>query len=342
MTVGIVGAAGYSGEVLVERLAAHPRVRLELVTSRQHAGKPVAEVLPRLRGRLTGLRFAAAGPEEVAAAGLDLVFLALPHGAAATYARPLVAAGVRTIDLSADFRLSDPARYEAFYGSAHPAPELLAEARFVLPELTPPDWRGATLIAAPGCYPTSILVPLGPLYAAGLLPPRGVVINSYSGVSGAGKKAEELYLYCERSGSLRPYGIPRHRHLSEIEEQLSALAGAEVVVQFSPHLAPVPRGIMTTIVAPAPDGADAGPVREAWERAYGGRPFVGLLPQGVFPDSRHVVGTNRVDLAVTHDPRTGNLVINATLDNLLKGASGQAIQIMNLWHGFEETEGLLP
>ncbi|MFM8618555.1 MAG: N-acetyl-gamma-glutamyl-phosphate reductase [Opitutaceae bacterium] len=340
MKVGIVGASGYSGEVLVRLLLHHPRVTLAAVTSRSQAGKPLAAVIPAVRGADRGLTFTDSDPAALAAGDIDLFFLALPHGAAASYASALAAAGKRVIDLSADFRIADLATYEKYYGRHH-APELLPHARFVLPELTPPAWRQeARVVAAPGCYPTSILVPLVPLLRAGVVSREHIVVNSCSGVSGAGKKAEETYLFCERAESMKAYGLVKHRHLAEIEEQLAVLAGARTAIQFNPHLAPMRRGIATTITVPAAPGATIERAYAAWREAYAGRPFVQVLASGETPDTAHVTGTNRVDVSAVHDPRTGNFVITSAEDNLMKGASGQAVQIMNLWCGFDETSGL--
>ncbi len=341
MKVGIVGASGYSGEVLVKLLLGHPRVTLAAVTSRSQAGKALATVIPSVRGADQGLKFTDSDPAALAAGDIDLFFLALPHGAAATYAKALVAAGKRVIDLSADFRIADLATYQKYYGEHH-APDLLPSARFVLPELTAPGWKSEVkLVAAPGCYPTSILVPLVPLLKAGVVTREHIVVNSYSGVSGAGKKAEEMYLYVERAESIKAYGLVKHRHLAEVEEQLALLTGAKTIIQFNPHLAPMRRGIATTITVPAAKGATIEQLYAAWNGTYGGRPFVQVLPTGETPDTAHVVGTNRVDMSAVLDPRTGNFVITAAEDNLVKGASGQAVQIMNLWCGFEETAGLV-
>ena len=343
LTVGIVGASGYTGEELVRVLARHPRVRLAEVCSRSLAGKAVADEMPRLRGVVDpALTFTASSPEACAASSTEAWFLALPHGVAAEYARPLVAAGKRVLDLSADFRLSDTAVYRKYYGHEHPAPELLAKARYVVPELEPTEaWKGVPLLACPGCYPTSVQLPLVPLLRAGLLRPEPgrLVINSYSGVSGAGKKAEAAYLFCERDGSAKAYGLPNHRHVAEIEEQLSRAAGAPVVVQFNPHLAPMHRGIATTVTVPAP-GVTAAQVEACWREAFAGRPFVQVLRSGDFPDTAHVAGSNRAALSAVADPRTGNLVITSVIDNLLKGAGGQAVQLLNLAQGWPEAEGL--
>ena len=340
MKVGIVGAAGYGGELLVRLLLGHPNVELAAVTSRSHAGKPLSQVIPALRGVDRGLVFVSSDPDALAAMDVPLWFLALPHGAAAEFARVLVAAGRRVIDLSADFRIADLATYEKYYGRHH-APELLPVARFVLPELSDKSWRDEVkLVAAPGCYPTSILVPLVPLVRDGVVSREHIVANSFSGVSGAGKKAEEMYLFVERAESAKAYGLVKHRHLAEIEEQLALHSGAPVTIQFNPHLAPMRRGIATTITVPAAK-ASIEALYDSWKSAYSGRPFVQILDSGSTPDTAHVVGTNRVDMSAVLDPRTGNFVITSAEDNLVKGASGQAVQIMNLWFGFGETAGLV-
>jgi N-acetyl-gamma-glutamyl-phosphate reductase len=341
MKVGVIGASGYSGELLVKLLLNHPHATLAAVTSRSHAGKPLAQIIPTLRGVDKGLRFVDSDAAALAQGDIDLFFLALPHGAAAEFAKVLVAAGKRVIDLSADFRIADLATYEKYYGKHH-APELLASARFVLPELTPPNWKTeAKLVASPGCYPTSILVPLVPLLKSGVVSREHIVANSYSGVSGAGKKVDEMYLYVERAESIKAYGLVKHRHLAEIEEQIALRTGTPVVIQFNPHLAPMRRGIATTITVPAAAGATIDSLYSAWSEAYANRSFVQTLPSGETPDTAHVVGTNRVDMSAVFDPRTKNFVITSAVDNVVKGASGQAVQIMNLWCGFPETAGLI-
>ena len=342
MNVGVVGASGYSGEVLVKLLLGHPQVKLTAVTSRQHAGKPVAQLIPALRGTAAEqLKFIDSDAAALAARqDIDLWFLAVPHGAAAELAKILVPAGKRVIDLSADFRIESLATYQKYYG-AHHAPELLPLARFVIPEITPAGWtREVKLVASPGCYPTSILVPLVPLLKAGLVSRQHIVVNSFSGVSGAGKKAEEHYLFVERAESAKAYGLTKHRHLAEIEEQLELRTGGPTVIQFNPHLAPMRCGIATTITVPAAAGATTDALYAAWRSAYANRPFVTLLPTGETPDTAHTLQTNRIDMSAVHDPRTGNFVITSALDNLYKGNSGQAVQSMNLWCGFPETAGL--
>jgi len=239
-TVGIVGASGYSGEMLVRLLARHPHVAAMVVASRTHAGQRLDAVLPALRGRVGDTCFVASEPDALAARDdVDCWFLALPHGVAAEFALPLVAAGRQVIDLSADFRLNNAASYATWYGAAHPAPEWLARTPYVLPEFSANGWQESRLIAAPGCYPTSILLPLLPLIRDQLVDANRIVIHSMSGVSGAGKKATAFYSFCERTNSVTAYGMAHHRHLAEIEEQLSAVAGAPIIVQFTPHLIPV-------------------------------------------------------------------------------------------------------
>ncbi len=343
MNVGIAGASGYSGLELIRLLARHPHAHLSRVTSRTLAGTPVADALPSLRGRVDpALAFTESDPAAMAAeASVDWWFLALPHGVAVQFAKPLVQAGRRVIDLSADFRLNSPELYAACYGKAHPEPELLRQAPYVIPELHPlADWKDAPLIACPGCYPTSLLLPLVPLLRDDILDGAGIVANSFSGVSGAGKKVDEAFIFCERNESAKAYGLVSHRHLSEIEEQLSAARGAPVIIQFNPHLAPMNRGIASTITVPA-NGQSIDAVYAAWRTVYAASPFVHLLPTGTFPDTAHLSGTNRAELAAVHDPRTGNFLLTSAEDNLLKGASGQALQIFNLACGFEETAGLV-
>lgn len=340
MNAAVIGASGYSGEELVRLLSRHPNVTLAAVTSRSLAGKPVADVMPALRHLVGELEFTHSDPVELAARDdLDVFFLALPHGVASEYADPLFQAGKTVIDLSADFRLKSTAVYEQYYGQAHPAPHLLAAAPYVIPELADDQWKSASLIACPGCYPTSVQLPLVPLLKQGIVKPAGIVINSYSGVSGAGRTVAEDFIYCERNESMKGYGMPMHRHLSEIEEQLEKAAFADCIVQFNPHLAPMSRGISTTIVAKA--NGSLGNLYASWNATFAGKPFVNVLPSGSYPDTKHVTGTNRADISAVYDQRTDNFVITSVIDNLLKGASGQAVQLLNLKFGFAETAGLL-
>lgn len=348
--VGIVGAAGYSGEELVRRVLLHPYTELSAITSRQYAGKSLAEVFPKFAHfpKAEELSFIAPDIDALVEA-CEIVFLALPHGVAAEFAGPLFEKGVKVIDLSADFRLEDAEVYKEFYGHDHPAPELLTKSIYGMPEVHREKIADATLIASPGCYPTSIILPVLPLLKAGLIRSTGIIADSHSGVSGAGRKADVGYLYVECNESIRPYGIPKHRHLSEIEQELSKAAGEQVVIQFTPHLAPVNRGILTTLyLAPtkkfktqAEVDALNEEIRSCYERAYYEEPFVRVLKDNALPDTKNVVGTNMLELAWRLDPRTGRLVVMSAEDNLVKGASGQAMQSLNILCGYPETTGLM-
>jgi N-acetyl-gamma-glutamyl-phosphate reductase len=342
LNIGVVGASGYSGIELLRLLLQHPGVRLAAVTSRQYAGRRISAVFPRFRGHpvADGLDFTAPDPEGLAALEVDLWFLALPHGVAAEYAVPLLAAGRRVIDLSADFRLRDAEVYREFYDHPHPAPELLAEAIYGLPEVRGAAIRKARLVASPGCYPTSVLLPLLPLLRAGLLDPNTISITSLSGASGAGRKESLPMLFCEVNESVRAYGVPKHRHLSEIEQELSLAAGQTVRVTFVPHLIPVTAGIATTTVAATRPGCDAAAVESVLADAYRAAPFVRLLGHGGCPDTRNVTATNFIDIGWTLDLRTHRLILLSAEDNLCKGAASQAIQSMNLMAGLEESAGL--
>lgn len=348
--VAIVGASGYSGEELVRLLLGHPHADLVAVTSRPNAGQTLAQVFPKFAGHPKSrvLRFSA--PEVPAlAAAARCVFLALPHGVAAEYAVPLLEQGCTVIDLSADFRLRSAATYQEFYGHPHPAPKLLETAVYGLPEFHRAAIRGARLVASPGCYPTSILLPTVPLLRAGLIRSGGIIANSMSGVTGAGRKAEPDYLFCECNESVRPYGVPKHRHLSEIEEQLALAAGETVTIQFTPHLVPINRGILTTLYlaptaefrTPAETAALGERIAACYREAYGAEPFIHLLVGKALPDTKNVAGTNMVEIAWRLDPRTGRLVVMCAEDNIVKGAGGQAVQSFNILCGFPETAGLV-
>jgi N-acetyl-gamma-glutamyl-phosphate reductase len=340
--VAIVGASGYSGEELVRLLVSHPKVELVAVTSRQLAGQPLGSVFPKLAGMPNaGLKFIASEVSEIVKSGATLAFLALPHGLAHEFAAPLLRAGLRVIDLSADFRIKNTEVYADFYGAAHPEPALAHESIYGLVEVYRQQLRDAKLVACPGCYPTSILLPLIPLLRAGMLRLDSIQVCSMSGVSGAGRNAKVEYLYAECNESVRAYGVPLHRHLAEIEQELSLAAGESVRISFTPHLIPVTRGIHTTIYAMPREGVDPEGVRAVLEAAYGAARFVRLLGGTALPETRFVTGTNFIDIAWRWDPRTGRLSLFSAEDNLLKGASGQAVQCMNVVHGWGEECGLL-
>lgn len=342
MKACIIGASGYTGRELVKLLLAHPRIELSVITSRSLAGESVEKIIPQVVGFAHGLSFSNPSVEELCIRqDLDIFFLALPHGTAARYAISLLEANKKIIDLSADFRLNSPKTYKEFYGGDHPAKVLLKTAQYGLPELYDLSWEKSKLIASPGCYPTSIIVPLAPLLRNDLLSCKDIVVNSMSGISGAGRNASEKLLYCERNENASAYGLPKHRHLSEIEEQLSHFADQPVILSFHPHLAPMNRGICTTISIPANGQTEISKIYEVWDHLYGECPFVHVLPTGCFPEVAQVVGTNRVDISAHYDVRTQRVVVCSSEDNLIKGAGGQAIQSMNVCEGFEETTGLL-
>ena len=343
--VAVVGASGYTGQELLRVLVTHPFVELVSVTSRQEAGKLLEEVFPRLAGAkgAHGVRFVEPDVEGIVKSGATTAFLALPHGVASEYAVPLLEAGLKVIDLSADYRLRSPEVYEEFYGAPHPAPELLEQAVFGLPEFYRSEIKTAQLVASPGCYPTSILIPLVPLLKSGLVDSEGITVSSLSGVSGAGKKADPSLLFAEVNESLRAYGAPKHRHLSEIEQELSFAAGSTVVISFVPHLMPVTAGIATTIFCSFQGEASdiSEKVAEVYETAYFRSPFVRVRGEGAFADTKHVVRTNFVDVGWVVDSRTGKLILSSAEDNLGKGAATQALQSFNLMHEYDETCGLL-
>jgi N-acetyl-gamma-glutamyl-phosphate reductase len=348
--VAIVGASGYSGEELVRLLLNHPHADLTAVTSRQSAGQTVAQVFPKFAShpKSKTLRFTEPNAELLAKQA-EFVFLALPHGVAAEYAIPLLQHGCIVIDLSADFRLKSAEIYKEFYAHDHPAPELLKKSVYGLPEVYRSQIKDALLIASPGCYPTSVLLPTLPLLRAGLIQPQGIIADSLSGVSGAGRKAEADYLFCECNESVRPYAVPKHRHLSEIEEQLSLAAGTGVTIQFTPHLIPVNRGILTTLYfTPTRSCASLDEMTAlsleivaCYQEAYAKEPFVRVLEGKALPDTKNVVGTNVIEIGWRLDPRTGRLIVMSAEDNIVKGASGQAVQSLNILCGWPETAGLL-
>lgn len=341
--VAVIGASGYSGIELLRLLLRHPQAQLVAVTSRALAGKALSAEFPRFRGIGVAdkLTFSAPDPAAVHQAGAEIAFLALPHGVSVEYAKPLLSLGLKVIDLSADFRLHDAAVYKEFYAHEHPASDLLAEAVYALPEVRAEEIKRARLIACPGCYPTSILLPLVPLFKAGLLSRDPLAVSSMSGATGAGRKESLPLLFCEVTGSLRSYSVPVHRHLSEVRQELGAAAGFPVSLSFVPHLVPVYAGICTTIFANLATGVTIELVENALFAAYADQPFVRLLGRNESPDTKNVAGTNFIDIGWAWDSRANRLILLSAEDNIGKGASGQAVQNMNLICGFEPTTGLL-
>jgi N-acetyl-gamma-glutamyl-phosphate reductase len=338
--VGIVGGTGYTGVELLRLLAQHPEVELSVITSRQETGVPVADMFPSLRGRVT---LAFSDPAKAPLTGCDVVFFATPHGVAMAQARELLAAGVKVIDLAADFRLKDTALFEQWYKMPHSCPDILAEAVYGLPEVNREAIRRARVVGLPGCYPTSVQLGLLPLLepAAGdLVEFDTLIADSKSGVSGAGRKAEVGTLLAEASDNFKAYGVTGHRHHPEIVQGLQAIAGRPVTLVFTPHLVPMIRGIHSTLYARIRPGARDTDFQALFERRFAGEPFVDVMPRGSMPETRSVRASNTVRIAV-HRPQGGDtLVILVVEDNLVKGASGQGVQVMNLMFGLPETSGL--
>ncbi|MCA1963766.1 MAG: N-acetyl-gamma-glutamyl-phosphate reductase [Prosthecobacter sp.] len=341
--VAVLGASGYSGIELLRLLLLHPRAELVAVTSRALAGKALSAEFPRFRGVGVAdrLHFMPPDVQKLKETGATVAFLALPHGVSVEYAQGLLEAGIKVIDLSADFRLRSAELYQEFYDHPHPAPHLLAEAVYALPEVRAEEIRRARLIACPGCYPTSILVPLIPLLKAGLLSESPIAISSMSGASGAGRKESVPLLFCEVQNSLRSYSVPKHRHVSEIGQELEIAAGRRVPFSFVPHLVPCYSGICTTIFARLQPGVQPAQVGQALSAAYQDQVFVRLLGQNQCPDTKNVTGTNFIDVGWAYDERAGQVILMSAEDNIGKGASSQAVQNFNLIHGFEPTAGLL-
>jgi N-acetyl-gamma-glutamyl-phosphate reductase len=335
--VAIVGASGYTGVELARLLVAHPKVKITCLTSRQHAGVPFSEVFPSMRGVLDLV----CDPVDIdlICSKADLIFTALPHKTAMEVVPSLLSAGKRVIDLSADYRLSDAQTYASWY-QPHTSPHLLNEAVYGLPELYREGISKARLIANPGCYPTSVALALAPLLAKNLVDADTLIIDSKSGVSGAGRVAKQGSLYCEVNESFKAYGVATHRHTPEIEQTLSALADKKVTVSFTPHLLPVNRGILTTCYATLTPFAPIESVLSVFDEFYAEEKFVRVLPSGQLPDVGFVRGSNYCDIGVVTDNRTGRVIIVSAIDNLVKGAAGQAVQNMNILLGCHETTGL--
>jgi N-acetyl-gamma-glutamyl-phosphate reductase len=338
--VAVVGASGYTGAELVRLLVCHPAAQISAMTADRKAGQNLGDVFPHLASAaknagLPGL----VSIDAVDWNDIDVAFLGLPHGTTQSVALALPG-HLKIIDLSADFRLSDPAAYAQWYGHPHQAPELQGEAVYGLTELARSRIAGARLVACPGCYPTSALLPLIPLIEAGLVDTGDIIIDAKSGVSGAGRAAKEATLFAEVAEGIHAYGIATHRHAPEIEQGLSAACGSDVVVNFTPHLMPMNRGILSTLYLRLANGATAEQARAALAERYAAEPFVRIVPEGVAPATRHVRGSNHCLIGVFADRLPGRVIVLSVIDNLVKGASGQAVQNMNLVCGLPETTGL--
>jgi len=338
LKAGIVGGTGYTGVELLRLLAQHPHVELKAITSRKEAGTPVAAMFPSLRGRV---ELAFSEPNADALRGCDAVFFATPNGVAMGEARALLDSGARVIDLSADFRIKDPAEWERWYQMKHAAPELIADAVYGLPELNRERIRGARLVANPGCYPTAIQLGFLPLVEAGAIDLDHLIADAKSGVSGAGRKAELQLSFSEASDNFMAYNLPGHRHWPEIRQGLAQAARREIGLVFTAHLTPIIRGIHATLYGRITKEVD---FQALFEKRYAGEPFVDIMPAGSHPDTRSVRAANVCRIAVHRPPesskRADTLVVLSVIDNLVKGASGQAVQNMNLMFGLPEAAGL--
>ena len=332
--VGIVGGTGYTGVELLRLLAIHPNAELTVITSRGEAGMPVADMFPSLRGYVD-LKFS--DPAQVDLSICDVVFFATPNGIAMQQTRELLAKNVRVIDLAADFRIKDVVTWEKWYGMTHACPDLIAEAVYGLPEINRAQIRDARLVANPGCYPTAVQLGFMPLLEAGVIDPTYLIADAKSGVSGAGRKAEVHALLAEAGDNFKAYGVAGHRHLPEISQGLTAMANAQVGLTFTPHLLPMIRGIHATLYAKLTKAVD---LQKLFEDRYNKEAFVDVLPSGSHPETRSVRGSNQCRIAV-HQPQGSNtVVILSVIDNLVKGAAGQAVQNMNIMFGLSEGLGL--
>jgi N-acetyl-gamma-glutamyl-phosphate reductase len=332
--VGIVGGTGYTGVELLRLVAQHPQCTLSVITSRKEAGMPVADMFPNLRGHVS---LAFSEPSREALSKCDVVFFATPNGVAMNEARALYDAGVRLIDIAADFRLKDIALWEQWYKMKHACPELVAEAVYGLPEVNRERIRRARIVANPGCYPTAVQLGFLPLVESGSVDVDHLIADAKSGVSGAGRTAEVHTLLAEASDNFKAYGVSGHRHLPEIVQGLATMADRPVKLVFTPHLTPMIRGIHATLYARLTRATD---LQALYERRYATEPFVDVLPAGSHPDTRSVRGANVCRIAV-HQPQNGDTaVVLSVIDNLVKGASGQALQNMNIMFGLEEKMGL--
>jgi len=332
--VGIVGGTGYTGVELLRLLVAHPQVDLQVITSRADAGTLVSQMFPSLRG-FVDLPFT--HPDQAQLEKCGLVFFATPNGIAMQQARALLDAGVRVIDLAADFRIEDVAEWERWYGMTHACPDLIAEAVYGLPEVNREKIRTARLVANPGCYPTAVQLGFIPLLEAGVIEPDSLIADAKSGVSGAGRKLEMPFLYAEAADNFKAYGVAGHRHLPEIKQGLTRASGKQVGLTFVPHLTPMIRGIHATLYGRLTGELD---LQELFEQRYANEPFVDVMPSGSHPETRSVRGSNFCRIAVQR-PQTGNtVVVLSVIDNLVKGAAGQAVQNMNIMFGLPELTAL--
>ena len=337
INVAVLGASGYAGAEVVRILANHPQCRLKHLLAHSKKGKSFGEVFPFF-GSLGEIEMEDTDSDEYLNDS-DMVFLALPHGHSAAHVKKILAAGKKAVDLGADFRFRDASVYEAWY-QEHPDKEICHDTVYGLPEIRRTAIQGQNFIANPGCYPTGATLALWPLLKEGLLVLDSIIVDSKSGISGAGRGLKEGSLYCESSESIKAYGVATHRHTPEIEQNYSEAAGEPVVINFTPHLTPMNRGILTTAYAKLNQKGLETDLTAVFQKYYGEEYFIRLLPQGQWPETKWVQGTNFVFLGFTVDVRTGRIIVSTAIDNLVKGAAGQAVQNMNLMWGFNETEAL--
>jgi len=338
LKVAVAGATGDMGAELLRLLVGHPKVELTAVTSERSAGGELTRLVPSLRGHLS-LRLEALDPARLARAA-DVVFLALPHTHAMAVVPELLGAGKRVIDLSADYRLKDIAVFKEWYRTPHADPAHLSGAVYGLPELHRKAIAGASLVANPGCYPTGAILALGPLLARGLVSRDGIIIDSKSGVTGAGKTLDTRYLFTEANENLQAYSVANHRHTPEMEQELSGIAGGVVRLTFTPHLIPLNRGLLTTAYGTLSGATDASTLREAFQDSYRREPFIRLLPEGELPQVRAVLASNYCDIGFALDRRVGRVIVISAIDNLGKGGAAQAVQNLNIMLGWDERTGL--
>lgn len=337
--VGIIGAAGYTGSELIRLLMTHPDVKITALVGNSNAGQNILAINPYLQG-FVDLMVDKLDIEDFAGK-VDVAFLALPHSHALNIAGELLERNVKVIDLGADFRFHDTQIYEQWYHLEHNQTELAKEAVYAIPEIWRDEIKGARLIANPGCYPTSVQIAMYPLLKAGLADlSRPVVVDSKSGITGAGRNAAKNYLYCETAESINPYGIAEHRHTPEIEQGLSRMSSENANVIFTPHLTPMSRGILSTIYVSLKEEISTEDLWDMYQEAFAGEYFVRLLPLGIYPHTKWVSGSNFCDVNVKVDPRTNMVVLTSAIDNIVKGAAGQAIQNMNIIFGLAENKGL--
>ncbi|PKM79277.1 MAG: N-acetyl-gamma-glutamyl-phosphate reductase [Firmicutes bacterium HGW-Firmicutes-13] len=337
--IGIIGATGYTGIELLRLLKTHPRSRVTQITSTSRQGEDISEIHPQFR-KIYDLKLVELNIDRMAAE-TDIVFSALPHGLALEKIPELLHRGKKVIDLSADFRLKNPKDYSSWYNFDHPCRNFLRESVYGLPELYREKIKGAQLVANPGCYPTSALLGLKPLIKENLIDISSIIIDSKSGVSGAGRGAKLPFHFTECTENFKAYRVASHQHTPEIEQELSNLAGTNVVVSFTPHLIPMVRGILSTIYAGLKDGVGEKEVEEAFKKAYAKENFIRLIKEPAVPETKYVYGTNFCDIGFKVDRRTGRVIIISTIDNLVKGAAGQAVQNMNILFGWPEKTGLM-